>query len=103
MAAGKTGAAIVDAREFAGEVVEIGLREAVGIAGEIEGPAAQPRARLVRIGRRAVGMGEQRRFLELHDVGDDAAAFFPRIHDVEDVAALGAEPDDVARPSRCAS
>ena len=44
---------------------------------------------------RAVGMGEQRGFLELHDVGDDALAFFPRVHDVEDVAALGAEPDDV--------
>ena len=40
-------------------------------------------------------MGEQRRFLELHHVGDDAVAFFPRVHDVEDVAALGAEPDDV--------
>ena len=50
----------------------------------------------LRIGRRAVGMGEQRRFLELHDVGDDAVAFFPGVHDMEDVAALGAKPDDVA-------
>ena len=53
------------------------------------------RARLCRIRRRAVGVGEQRRFLELHHVGNDTVAFFPRIHDVEDVAALGAEPDDV--------
>ena len=40
MAVGETGAAVVDAREFAGKVVEIGLREAVGIPREIEGPAA---------------------------------------------------------------
>ena len=39
-------AAVVDAREFAGEIVEIGLRETVGIPGEIEGPAAQPGAAL---------------------------------------------------------
>src|SRR6266851_6839426 len=46
MMACETGAAIVDAREFAGDVVEIALRKTVGIPGEIEGPAAQPRARL---------------------------------------------------------
>jgi len=90
-----TGAATVDAREFAGQVVEIGLRKAVGISGEIKSPAAQPRARLFRIGRRAVRMGEQRGLLVLHDVGDDAAIFFPRIHDVEDVAVFGAKPDDI--------
>ena len=44
MAVRLSGAAVVDAWEFAGEIVEIGLREAVGIAGEIEGPAAIPRA-----------------------------------------------------------
>ena len=96
MLAGDAGAAIVDARKFAGDIVEIGLREAVGIAGEIESPAAQPRARLFRIRLRAVGMGEQRRFLELHHVRDDALAFFPGIHDMKDVTALGAKPDDVA-------
>ena len=37
-------AAVVDAREFAGQIVEIGLREAVGIACEVERPAAVPRA-----------------------------------------------------------
>ena len=47
MGAGKTGAAVVDAREFAGEIVEIGLGKAVGIAGEVEGPAHQPGGRLV--------------------------------------------------------
>ena len=47
MVGGKPGAAVVDAREFAGEVVEIGLREAVGIAGEIKGPAAIAGARLL--------------------------------------------------------
>src|SRR5436853_7611736 len=88
---GKSGAPVVDAREFAGQVVEIGLREAVGIAGEIEGPAAIAGARFRRVRRRAVGMVEQRRFLELHDVGDDAVAFFPGVHDVEDVTSLGAE------------
>src|SRR5438067_7270155 len=46
--------AIVDAREFAGHVVEIGLREAVSIGSEIEGPAAQARARFLRVGARAV-------------------------------------------------
>ena len=40
-------------------------------------------------------MSEQWRFLVLHHVGDDAVAFLPRIQDVEDVAVLGAEPDDV--------
>ena len=44
VAALETGTAIVDARKFTGHVVEIGLREAVGISREIEGPAAQPRA-----------------------------------------------------------
>src|SRR5713101_9748817 len=95
MAALRARAAIVDARKFAGYVVEIGLRKPVGVARQIEGPATQPRARLFRIGPRTIGMGEQRRYLELHDVGDDAAAFFPGIHDVEDVAALGPEPDDI--------
>ena len=42
-------------------------------------------------------MGEQRGFLELHDVGDDAVAFLPCVHDMKDVAAFGAEPDDVLR------
>src|SRR5262249_45506761 len=86
---GKSGAAIVDAREFAGEIVEIGLREAVGVTSKIEGPPAIAGARLFRIGRRAVGMVEQRRFLELHDVGNDAATFFPGVHDMKDPASLG--------------
>jgi hypothetical protein len=47
----KASAAIVDPRKFAGDVVEIGLGEAVGIPTEIEGPAAQPRARLRGVGR----------------------------------------------------
>ena len=47
MAVGKPGAAIVDARKFAGEIVEIGLLEAVGIAGKVEGPARETRARLL--------------------------------------------------------
>src|SRR5436853_1630611 len=51
---GKSGAPVVDAREFAGQVVEIGLREAVGIAGEIEGPAAIAGARFRRVRWRAV-------------------------------------------------
>src|SRR5581483_6346 len=63
--AGKAGATIVDARKLSGEVVEIRLLEAVGVAGEVEGPASEPRTRLVRIGARAVGMREQRRLLEL--------------------------------------
>jgi hypothetical protein len=29
----------------------------------------------------------------------DAAAFFPRVHDVEDVAGLGAKPDDIFGPA----
>jgi len=44
VAAPESGAALIDARKFAGEIVEIGLREAVGIAGKIEAPAAQSRA-----------------------------------------------------------
>src|SRR5947208_16588434 len=46
MAVSLSGAAVINAREFAGEIVEIGLREAVGIACEVESPAAVPRARL---------------------------------------------------------
>ena len=95
MIGGEPGATVVDAREFAGEVVEIGLREAIGIAGEIEGPAAIAGARLLWIRRRAVGMVEQRSLFVPHDVGNDAVAFLPGVHDMEDVAALGTEPDDV--------
>jgi len=36
-------------------------------------------------------MGKQRGLLELHDVGDDAVAFLPGVHDVKHVAALGAD------------
>src|SRR3954447_22240239 len=52
----QSGAAVVDAREFAGEIVEIGLLEAVCISREIEGPAAMTRKRFLGIGGRAVGM-----------------------------------------------
>jgi len=40
VAGDQAGAAVVDPREFAGEVVEIGLGEAVAVAGEIKTPAA---------------------------------------------------------------
>src|SRR5690348_6132055 len=75
----------------------MGLTEAVGVAVEIEAPAAQACARFERIGRRAVGVREQRRFLELHYVGDDAVAIVPGVHDMEDVAAFAAKPGDVLR------
>src|SRR6266478_2232305 len=51
--------ALVEARELPGAVVELLLLEGVGLAGEIKGPAEQPRRRRLLRGRRAVGQREK--------------------------------------------
>src|SRR3954470_9715048 len=90
VAVGEAGAAVVDARKLAGQGIEPVAAKASG--GRIQGPAAQPGHRPLRIGAAAVGAREERRLLILHDVRADQAAFLPAVHDVEDVAGLDLDP-----------
>lgn len=83
------------AAEFARDIVKIGLREAVGMPARSK-VQRHNRARFLRIRRRTIGTAEQRWPLELHNVGNNMFAVFPRVHDVEEVAALGAKPDEIA-------
>jgi len=65
------------------------------VGGEIESPARPPRPRLRAVGRRAIGMRKQRRLRHLHDIGDDAAALLPGVHDMEDITGFAAKPADI--------
>src|SRR5690349_25115894 len=77
--------ALVEAREFAGKIVDPFLLERVGIGGEVEGPAREPRGRLGGLAGAPLGVRKQRRCLVLHDVADDLAAILIGVHGMEDV------------------
>src|SRR5262245_66242768 len=83
---GEAGMAIVDAWKLARDLVEIGACEAIGVAGKIERPAAESCTRFLRIGAAPVWMGEEGRFLELHDVGDELAVDIQSNNSMKDVA-----------------
>ena len=54
----EAGAPLVEARKLADQIVDLFALEAIGVGGQIERPAGEPRDRLGGIARPAVGVGK---------------------------------------------
>ena len=89
------GAAIVDARELGLQVVEIDAREGVAAVGQVEGPAHQPRDLLLGGIGLPSAAGNSAGASRCMTSATISVALLPRVHGVEDVAGLAAEPADV--------
>ena len=88
-------APLVQPRELAGDVVQALALVGVRVRRQVEGPAREPRHRLVRVARRAIRQREQRRFLELAHLAGDDVAVGVRVHRVEHERRVALEPADV--------